>query len=459
MALETPMDAALPALEHALDTASMARVFATMIDTHHRVVDCTIERAKYRPGRNCSVSYRLRLRNDGGHAFEQLVSTRFCSHGNSLVRWQRSIERAPVNSPAGPAVSHAPQLDMVAHWVPNDAKLDAVRLLLDDTAMRQRCLPDVVAALTQAQGQLVDHRTTLLQLVAELRVCARVDLRVALPGQREPVPFIVYAKADLEHPGERTHAAMLALARSPARAQGLFRTPTPLMWQASSGLHWQAHVAGRALGELASGIEPSLAGRLGSQLAALHATAVDGLPLLDGAELRARVQRTHALLLQTRVANGPRLEGLVTRLLDGAAALEGLPMATLHGDLHANNILIDGDHASFVDLDSMTSGAAMVELGEWFAAELHGAMLQGRPLESAVPAWRSMLRAYVQRSPHPVDVHRLGWCAAYALFCTRVHRSVANLKPGRSSTVPATIDLADAIVRRGSIEAALHAGA
>jgi alpha-beta hydrolase superfamily lysophospholipase len=61
--------------------------------------------------------------------FEQRVAARFFRSGESARRLSRAFERRTVVSAAGPSLSHWPCMDMVAHWLPNDAKLDALPLL------------------------------------------------------------------------------------------------------------------------------------------------------------------------------------------------------------------------------------------------------------------------------------------------------------------------------------------
>ena len=197
-----PHDPALPQLAQSLDPQAMAKVFARAL-SGMQVRSCEVDRIKYRPGRNCSVSYVLRLHDpQRGRDVEQRVAARFCSAGDSARRHLKSIASATQASAAGPALLHLPALDMLAHWWPNDAKLDAPALLHDDERMRVHCVDKVIAALTGGRGRWVGHRTSIVQQVPELRVCARVELRLqAEPGasitsQREPA---VTLRGDL-HP-------------------------------------------------------------------------------------------------------------------------------------------------------------------------------------------------------------------------------------------------------------------
>jgi hypothetical protein len=132
-----PIDPALPHLAHALDPQAMALTFAGLLGGL-KVRTCEVDRVKYRPGRNCSVSYKLQLHDPrDGRAFEQRVAARFCSGDDAQRRHHHAMLRPSVASAAGPALSHSAALDMLAHWLPNDHKLAALALLCNDAELRK----------------------------------------------------------------------------------------------------------------------------------------------------------------------------------------------------------------------------------------------------------------------------------------------------------------------------------
>jgi Phosphotransferase enzyme family len=478
---ELPTDLVLPQLAHALDPLAMATTFASELDGV-TVLACEVDRIKYRPQRNCSVSYRLKLDDTrSGRRLEQRVAARFCSGGDAARRHRQALARSPAASAAGPALSHFPALDMLAHWLPNDAKLDALRLLCSDSDMRQRVLPDVVAALTSGRGLLVDHDLTLVQVVPELRVCARVELRLRQVPGATVSSHTLYAKADLERSGGITQAVMRALQDSTAQAQGLLHTPQPVLWQEATGLHWQRAVPGIALQDADPAIGAASSARVGAMLAALHATAVPGLPAVRADHLRADIYRAAGLLGRVEPAWEPLLARLVAHLEAGIAALAHVPSATLHGDLHPRNVLVpnaagEGDapdsralldaadgRCTFIDLDGVHTGPAVLELGAWVADALYRATLAGMApmaaIQATAPAWRAFLAAHAQASGHRVDPALLAWSTAQDLLCKRALRCVVNLKPGRFRAAPQLLALAEAIADAGAVDAAVDAAA
>ena len=459
MSRALPHDPALPQLARALDPQAMARVFAAALGGL-QVRTCQVDRIKYRPRRNCTVSYLLSLRDEQrGRDFEQRVAARFCSGGDSARRHLKAAGRATVASAAGPALLHLSALDMLAHWCPNDAKLDALGVLHDGAALRNHCLNQVVAALTGARGRLIDHRMTLVQYVPEHRACARVELRL----QREPGAPVtaqtLYVKADAERHGAVNHALMQALYHSPAQAGGRLRTPRPVLWQAAAGLHWQLALPGLVLLDRDPQVGSAASARVGEQLAALHATQVPVARTTTAATLRQQPRRVAELLGQVEPAWKPLLTRLVIRLEAGSGALEREAAVTLHGDLHPRNILVDGESHAFIDLDSACRGPAVIELGAWVADALYRAVLDGIAPWQGAPSWRAFLAAHAHASGHAADESLLAWSTAHNLLCQRAYRCVANLKPGRFEAVPELLALADSIASAGTVDAGMRCAA
>ncbi len=305
---------------------------------------------------------------------------------------------------------------MVAHWWPHDPKLGrAARVLGDEQALAAQALPELVASLTAGRGRLLAQQLALVQVVPELRACARVTLQIEPAAGRAPVMRTVYAKTDAEQRGAVTHAVMSALRRSPAAAKGLLSTPQPLLWQAELALHWQAELPGRVLLDVEPVLRPDTSARVGAMLAALHATPVPAARRCGFDALRERIAAVvQTLTLVSGDELGP-LDALATRLTAGLSHLRGLPNLTLHGDLHPRNLLVHEDRLGLIDLDSVRHGPALLELGDWVADALYRALLAGTPAATVLPACRAFVVAYAQASGwHPAEP-ALAWSVAHSL--------------------------------------------
>jgi Phosphotransferase enzyme family len=460
-----PADPMLPHLPLALNGVAMTEVFASLVRAHRPgliVQACAVDRIKYRPRRNLAVSYRLRLRESGsGETVEQLVATRFCVPGESEPRHAKAHRCEAVPSHVGLGHSHVAHLGMVAAWWPNDPKLGSAAALLGAGFHSQEgVLRAVIGAMTRGRGVLASHQVQMAQSVPEHRACARVELAYREADSGPPQHRTVFVKTDAERRGGVTHSVLQALHRCPAQAAGRLLTPQPLLWQPEHNLHWQAALPGIALLDESPQVSGIASSRVGAMLAALHATPVATPRCVGAAELRERI----GLVARTLVVVEPRwagaVLGLVGALTEGTSAACAAEVVTLHGDLHPRNVLVAGARTGLIDLDSVRRGPAVADLGDWIADALYRALLGepqgGQSVAAALTACRAFVRAYVGETGAPCSEALLAWSTANSLFCQRAWRCVVNLKPGRYALIEPLLDTAAAILRAGSIDAALE---
>lgn len=454
VARDLPHDAALPQLAQALDADAMGAVFATALTNPSLTLEgCQLERIKYRPQRNCTLSYRLQVRDiRTGLTHEQRVAARLCSGGASLERANRARAAARLPSLAGPALHHFPALDMVTWWWPNDAKLIAPGVLADAVLLRQSVLPDVVAALSSGCGTLTAHHIEIAQYVPEHRLCARVDLQWQANGKA--VSRRVYAKTSREPDGATAHGYLRALQAGAAWRTGRLRTPGAVLRQPQFALHWQEGLPGIALLDLPPQAMARFAAPLGTQLAALHGSAVPTARVVTPQSLRARLAEVSDVLDAILPAARDTLRQTVEGLAAGLDALASMPMATLHGDLHARNLLVDGDTLAFIDLDGLRRAPAVLELGAWIADGIYRALLAQASPQRDSAAWQSLLDAYAEAGGTVPSAPTLAWATAWHLLCQRAWRCVVNLKPGRFAIAQRLVEQACIVAGTRRLEAA-----
>jgi hypothetical protein len=440
-----PVDAALPQLALAMDGPAMAGVFADVLRPHGTQVDgCRVERIKYRPGRNATLGYRLQLRDVSGRAFEQHVAARLCG-GQGAARAQRASAGALTASPAGPALRWLPALDLLTWWWPNDPKLHAPRVLACARTLREQVLPALMPALGVPHATDVEIACEVVQYVPEHRLCARVDLRWH-EGMRAGAQR-VYAKASREPDGATAHGLLAQLQGSAAWRGGRLRTPRALLWHAPTDLYWQEGLPGVPLLDAGSRAMLACAPTLGAQLAALHATPLALERELTAPLLRDRLHDVVRML--SPVLDVDALRRAAQAIDGGWRALDGAATATLHGDFHPRNILIDEPTGTvaLIDLDGMRRGPALLELGAWIADAMYRALLDGAPAQRDEAAWLALLDGYVAAGGQRPDPRALRWATAWNLLAQRAWRCVANLKPGRFEQAPRLVALAAALAQ------------
>lgn len=444
-----PRDAVLPQLGIALDARAMQAVFDTALRRQDgtRVNGCRVDRVKYRPQRNCTVSWLLDVENGrDGATSVQRAAGRFCAAGEAAPRHGRHHARASLPTRCGAAALLVPELELFAWFVPNDPKLAGLGRLCNTVQSPEAPFRQLRDSLDVGNAGAMRIRGELIRYIPESRACARFTIDT--PGGGEPRH--VYAKIARDGTGCATDALMRTLQSSPAQAAGRLLTPRPLLWQADGGLHWQEAVPGQALTDLyPDGCPPDVAARVGRLLAALHSTPALQGGGVDRLTLLRRQREDAQLIAEIEPSWAPLALELLTRLAANAVSIDALPPATLHGDLHAGNILAEGDRLALIDLDCAYAGQAVLELGAWIAGTILSALAAGTVLAPIQDSAAALLRAYRAASPHPASPRQVAWAVAHALLCQRACSCIANLHRGRYPLVPALLTLAVFIARHG----------
>jgi Phosphotransferase enzyme family len=454
MTHELPVDPVLPGLADALDSARMRKVFALELrESGDCVEGCEVERVKYRPRRNCTVSYRLRIRRAAdGSEYEQRVSARLCAIDDALDRLAKAQRKPQAPSLAGPGLRLLAAQDMLTWWWPNDSKLAAPRVLADRDRLTRETVPALVAALGLGEkARCVDHALEVVQYVPESRLTVRLQLTVETEASALET-HVVFGKAGREPGAAQACETLLRVHGSAAAREGRLHVPRPLLLDADGGCFWQQGLGGGALLDAPPAQAWALMPALGAQLVALHALPLSLARVADTPQQLRQLQT----VVEVMHCNFPRLrdttEASARALADGWTRRAALPLRPLHGDLHPRNVLVDGDRLSLIDLDGMRMGPVELELGSWIADAISRSVLAGRDPFSDAPAWRALLQAYGDARSGAVDLDTLAWATGWSLLVQRAWRCVVNLKPGRYAIVPQLLALVAAFSRPHAAE-------
>lgn len=377
-------DPALPELDAALDCERMrARVARAAGLQAGEVAGCAIERVKYRPGRSALVLYRLSVE---GSIPESLVYATVYPSGIAL------------------------------RVFPEDRKLPGLRLLADPARLRTEVL---AAECTVARvSYFPEHAYT-----------ARVTV-----NRGECCGWTLYAKTRSTTRGEQTFAAMKRLERIRGRRAHDPRFARPVLYHPASATLFQEGVAGITAESLAvqGRLSGARAARVGAAVAALHGSDLDGLDAVDASTCLARLHEAVRILGSVLPRSAARAYAVMAQLAKQPPAPAAA--ATLHGDLHLNNILIDAGRIALVDLDDLRRGPAELELGSFVAALLYRAALHGRRGMHQEDI-EHFLAGYAEHAPRPFRLDQVGWYAAAALIHERAWRCLTSLKPGRVTLI------------------------
>lgn len=432
-----PADAALPHLSRLLDLAAVGAVASEILTRRERrparVRDCTVERVKYRPGRNAVVAYRLRVETPGAFApVERLLCLATYPAAEAAARAEKAGGGA-----ASDDVQWVPAWDTLARVFPADRKLPALAALADAaTALREQ-LPPLAAVRWPSGAGVRNARHRVVSYFPDHTCTVRMDADVILP-EGAVTPWQVYGKTRYDDAGAATFRVMQGLAAEAREGVAFAR---PLAYDPSTRVLWQEGVPLPTLHEtLAShGGSAALLSRVARAVAALHSSEIGRLPP-DAGTVFDDIGSAVAIVGRAVPDCAARTERLARALRARASNLPPASRATLHGDLHSRNVLVGPSRVALIDLDRVHAGDPTRELGSLLAEFAWRDCAMGRPFDSRTVG--ALLEGYAEGARSVPEPSALLWHFAAALLHERARRAVTSLKPGWRDALPAALDLA-----------------
>ena len=410
------------------------------------VIECVIERIKYRPHRNCLMGYKLKLRDRMGTRKQRLCVGIYTAEA-ARDRYEKAMARDWVASNF-PAVMHLPNLNMVVWAFPNERKLPALPLFADRAQLRECMLRDVVQARWGAQWEIIDFSHNISNYFPEHSCCINVALTLREVESRVHKTWNVIGKMRHDDAGVQTHAHMLALWRSGDCDVSYAR---PLIYHGQFQVQWQERLPGVPLHSLlVSGrLTNLIVKRVAKAVAALHRSAIPTMRRFSVSDLIEELRSA-----QTTIANAwpncvAALDRAVDTLIVRGGKLDGERNGICHGDLHSNNILVGTNQVYLLDLDDVSSGPLLADLGSFLAELIYRGCVKTQRLSAVQPLLNSVVVAYRQAVPWSIADDEIAWYTASALIRERALRCVNSLKPVRGEVLDRVIVAAAAILQAG----------
>jgi aminoglycoside phosphotransferase (APT) family kinase protein len=432
-----PVDKVLPHLPIALEPTLMKEVFYHALlkndSTLFSLEFCSIERIKYKPGQNCMISYRLHLQHRlSGQRQVQLVCARFYPQGDSHSRYEKAKREILVRPVIGEAIVHVPELELVIWMFPNDRKLQHISKLTDDRFLKEALLPSVMAAHLGPEWTITELYHELVHYAPEHTCTVRAHLKLE-NHQGKMQALTLYGKTYDGNQGIETYRLMQLLWNSQARKNGLLNTAKPLSYHPHYTMLWQQGLSGQPLITLnptSSAFTKSLI-QVARSVATLHQMPLGCRRKVTSEDGQQKLRTMTECIAQVKPDIAIELEGIVYKLLNQAKHLGKQPQATLHGDLHWQNFLIDNGTISVIDLDNVCQGSPWQDIGSFIAALYYRGLLENIPLTTIDHLSKTFCNAYALASPWKLDQDAIRWYTAMALITERVFRSITRLKAGR----------------------------
>jgi Ser/Thr protein kinase RdoA (MazF antagonist) len=149
-------------------------------------------------------------------------------------------------------------------------------------------------------------------------------------------------------------------------------------------------------------------------------------------------------------------EALVAELERAHGALPPEDAAGLiHGDFHIANLLAEGEHVVFLDLDSAGRGEAARDLAHFAGRLLLMALVRRESPGDAARAARELVAAYREAGGRPVADRDFAWYMSALLLGAQARTCIRHFAPGLHRLVPALLSMARRILAEGRFDPSL----
>jgi hypothetical protein len=452
---ETVSDEKLPQMEALLNAPHMREVFERELaaaragDAICRVESCRILYTKYRPGKNFLIAYLLKVADprtgQTGQNREQLMTLLACLKGESRELFASTKRATLVETGFGDGVFHIPGLEAVVWAFPNDRKLVGLPALIDSDGLKSRILPEVVAENFGDEWDIMGLESHPVHYVPE-RTCTvrvKIGLRSARTGGTSS--RVLFGKTYCSGEGEAAWQWLQTLWDSEARRAGRLLISQPLAYHPEIRTLWQSGLVGQTLNEVEAngGLFFELLENAGSVVAELHRTTLPSAPLITTGEIISNLELSADLLSRIRPKRKDELRSMIRRLIAVSDRIGIGSIATLHGDLHLKNLFVTNDRIALLDLDNLSQGDPLRDIGSFIALLHYRGLIEGGPQYMVEEISRRFVQSYRANADWEVSEWALNWHIAAALIYERAYRCVTRLKVGRLEVLDEIIALAD----------------
>jgi thiamine kinase-like enzyme len=410
-----------------------------------RIVECMIVQVKYRPGKNCLITYLLRIHDLNREEMRELSITALaCRRGESLSVFADVMKRPHAPVPIVRGIFHLPELETVALVFPNDRKLTGLPFLIDAEHLLNDLLPEVIAHSLGNDWEIEGLTKHVIHYVPERACTVRVGLKLSNRRTSRLVSRVLFGKTYCLDEDELAWRGFQHLWDSEARREGRLLIPQPLAYQPQIKTVWQSGLEGKTLNEYDRSSEAfsDLLMKGGAAVAALHEIKSSSAPVIATPDIVAGLEMAGTLLTRVRPSCSNSLHSLIKRLAATANSLGERPFATLHGDLHLKNLFVTDGRIALIDLDSLAQGDPLRDVGSFIAAIHYRGILEGSPVRETEQIAGRFIRAYRANVSWEVPESGLNWHIAAALIDERAYRCVTRMKAGRLAIIDDLIDLA-----------------
>ena len=445
-------DSALPQLGAVRDESVMTDALERALfgaGASFRIENCTIAYIRYKPGKSCLIHYRVLIRDvKTGEAHLQRLAAKALPPVQSGDAYRNARKRDLVLSPLSDPVHHLPDLGLVVWLFPNDSKLEGLPALVDKRRLGDSVLPQLSAVAAGPDWHVAGWHTEVVSYVPERRCTLRAEVRLKHRVTGESRAETFFGKAYPDHTGRVTFRNMERLYAASGGRSVPLGVARPLLYKEESKTLWQSAVAGTQLSALEAG---------GPGLLRFLKDAARGIGALHTFDLECGEVSVRERPLEFLIRAGDALSrrgiscaGLVERLVADAGRLNAPPRATVHRDLHLDNIFATEEGIALIDLDSLAKGDPAQDLSSLLAHLCSWSLRKGLDGAQVEPAVWAVVRSYLDAVPWKIGEEEFRWHLAAALIYQQASRCIAKPAGWRLGILEDLVSLAERINRGGT---------
>ncbi|MFN7949659.1 MAG: aminoglycoside phosphotransferase family protein [Blastocatellia bacterium] len=435
-------DQALPQLRELTDLPMMRQHFEQALKLSHgrSIAECRIIRVRYRPGRNCTVSYRLSFaESESAQSDTAIISLLACLPGESRARFINAQSAATTQPDL---ILHLPAIEAVAWIFPQDRKLPGLARLADRALLKEHLLPEIINSPGPGLS-ITSFSIEPISYMAERACTLRISVELSATDSARTETRNFYVKTLTPDEGIHAWHNWQRLWHSEEVQRGRLLIPQPVAYQTAACALWHSELAGHSL--IDDLHQPDSFLRLmkeaGTVIARLHQTNLTGLSAITPDETIAQLGAAAFLLSQVRPECRADVQELV-RLLISKLPRPEAPTATLHGDLHLKNLLVTADGVALIDLDNLCAGDPAREIGSLTAMLYHQFLTNRISQQMAEQSAEQFVAGWQQGSKRELSESALHWHTAAALIYERAVRCIIRLSDERVTMLDDLIALA-----------------
>jgi Ser/Thr protein kinase RdoA (MazF antagonist) len=391
-------DPAFPGLPLALDPGQMGALLRETLPECReglQIERVSLLQVQYHPQRRCSILYALKLRPpDGGRSLTQWLTAELLPQGGSpplperrlASRYRASGER-PLRSPVIPV----PSAHLVCYAFPYDPELPSLVDACDPELLKER-----LGRRWRARG-VRPREVEIAPLGYTPGARAALGLEVLSESRSSGLPELRHLVAKLD--GRRDASTVFARTWAVWReARRRLRLAPPVGYLPDPNLSLQERLHGVRLSDLAgTGDIIGPIRQLARGIATLHDMALPLPPRRASLQCVQAAHRWSAVIAELRPSERERILALrdrLTRELESRAVITG----PLHGDLHPSNLLVCDGRAALIDLDNMSLGDRLLDVGRFLSALRTSSLRVDGTLDGLLEARETFLEQYLRQT-------------------------------------------------------------